>query len=346
MYLFLSVISALITFGLITALRAYQDIPLTELRRRARAKDPMAMTLYRAAAYRYSLKVLLWFFIGLSAGTFFVTTSKLLPIWLALLVAAIVIWLAFVTLPAHKSGRPSRWLARHLAPLLAWFLNYLHPLIDKFHSWLVRNQSISVHTGLYTIDDLVDLIERQQVQADNRIEQSELNIAQHALKFGELKVADCLTPRRMVYALSKDDPIGPVLMTELHDSGHSRFPVFEGDSRNLVGVLYYRDLLKAKNQDTVGQAMHKDVTYVHESDSLNVALQAVLKTRQHLLIVVNSFEEYLGVISLEDIIEKIIGQQIVDEFDQYEDLRAVANKLAKVEHSEHQDQTAAKPEDS
>jgi CBS domain containing-hemolysin-like protein len=69
------------------------------------------------------------------------------------------------------------------------------------------------------------------------------------------------------------------------------------------------------------------VFYVHQDKPLDHVLQAFLRTKHHLFLVVNEFEEVTGVISIEDVLETIIGRKIVDEFDQYEDLRAVA-KLA------------------
>jgi CBS domain containing-hemolysin-like protein len=81
--------------------------------------------------------------------------------------------------------------------------------------------------------------------------------------------------------------------------------------------------------------MSKDVYFVHEDLALQHVLEAFLKTKHHLFIVVNSFEEYVGVITIEDLLEQIIGAKIVDEFDQYDDLRAVASSIAKKQHAEH-----------
>ena len=125
-------------------------------------------------------------------------------------------------------------------------------------------------------------------------------------------------------------------MSDLHSSGFSRFPVYEGKQNNIVGVLYLRDLVRAKTGGTVQKLMSKQVCYVHEDQSLTEALQAILKTHQQLFVVVNTFEEYIGIVTIEDIMEEIVGKQIVDEFDQYDDMRAVATKMAVKEHKEHQ----------
>jgi CBS domain containing-hemolysin-like protein len=95
--------------------------------------------------------------------------------------------------------------------------------------------------------------------------------------------------------------------------------------------------------------MNARLTYVHEDFSLYQTLQAFLKTKQHLFLVVNSFEELVGIITIEDVLEQMIGRAIVDEFDRYDDMRAVAAAAAHKEHQEHDEpkpeheQTTAEP---
>jgi magnesium and cobalt transporter len=122
-------------------------------------------------------------------------------------------------------------------------------------------------------------------------------------------------------------------MGELHASGHSRFPVYEVKKDNIVGVLYLHDLVATKRSGTVSNIMRRKVTYVHEDFTLYQTLQAFIKTKQHLFIVVNSFEEYVGIITIEDVLERVIGKLIVDEFDRYDDLRAVAAAAAHKDHA-------------
>ena len=315
--------------------KTFAAISPRELKRRARSGDELAAGLYKAAGYGHSLRAILWILVGLSGAAFFVAVTLWLPILAALLVSLLVIWLSFVWLPSSRVTRFSNLVARYLAPILAWLLNYLHPLFDWLVNRIRRYRPLRIHTGLYDIDDLLQLIDQQQVQADNRIDKLELDIARHALRFGRLSIHDIQTPKRVVKMVKADEPVGPVLMTELHASGHSRFPVYEGKKDNIVGVLYLRDLISAKHIGTVRTIMQPTVCYVHEEQPLADALQAVLRTHQQLFMVVNSFEEYVGVLSLEDILEQVIGKPIIDEFDQYQDLRAVAAREAKAEHATH-----------
>ena len=81
--------------------------------------------------------------------------------------------------------------------------------------------------------------------------------------------------------------------------------------------------------------MRHDVYYINEQQTLDHALQAFIKTKHHLFIVVNEFEDVVGVLSAEDVIEQIIGKPMLDEFDQYDDLREVAKRTARQKHDAH-----------
>jgi CBS domain containing-hemolysin-like protein len=335
MNLFALFLLAGLTLMAVSLQRTYRHIPLIEMKRRARKGDELAQALYRAAGYGHSLRALLWLLIILSSGGFFIVLGRSAPTWFALTAGAILLWVGYVWLPAGRVTSLGEWLAARAAPLLAWILNYLHPTIDALHISIRRFRPLHFHTGLYEKEDLIGLLEEQQVQADNRIEQTELQVALAALQAGDKLVRDCMTPRKVVKMVGADETVGPLLMSELHQSGFSRFPVYEGKKDNIIGTLFLRDLVKTKAGGLVRKIMRPEVCFIHEEQSLIETLQAILKTRHHLFIVVNSFEEYVGVISMEDVLEQIIGSPIVDEFDQYEDLRAVAAKVAEAEHKEH-----------
>ena len=99
----------------------------------------------------------------------------------------------------------------------------------------------------------------------------------------------------------------------------------------MIGVLHIKELLtlREKTTQTAGQAMEKKVYYINQDQTLDHALAAFLKTRHHLFIVVNGYRETAGIVTLEDVIEALLGREIVDEFDLHDDLRVVAARNAK-----------------
>ena len=345
MHVLAIILLAALTLISVSLQRTYSAVPLKELKRRARHGNEIANALLRAVGYGYSLRAVLWIMIGLSSAGFFVLVSAATPVWFAVMASAFLIWLGFLWLPAAEVTTAGERIAAFAAPALGRFIGWLHPFIDRVTRFVHRHRPVKIHTGLYERQDFVDLIDRQQVQADNRIEQSELDVAKHALTYGDKSVGDVMTPRRVVRMVSVDDAIGPVLMDELHKTGHSRFPVYDGKQDHVVGTLFLRELVQGTDHGTVRERMQKKAYYVHEEQSLHDAFQAILKTHHQLFIVVNSFEEYVGIITMEDVLETMIGKLIIDEFDQYDDLRAVAARAALKDHKTNKEPVAPEHSD-
>jgi CBS domain containing-hemolysin-like protein len=124
-------------------------------------------------------------------------------------------------------------------------------------------------------------------------------------------------------------------MNELHKSGQSSFPVVDGKPDQIVGVVYVHDLLETTHGGKISSVMKRDVQYVHEDFSLLQVLQAFYKTNQHIFIVVNSFEEFVGIVSIDEVLAQLVGHPIGDESEDYADGRAVAQALAHQDHLRH-----------
>jgi CBS domain containing-hemolysin-like protein len=340
-----TVLFAAITLVAISVQKTYSHLPPKEVKRRARQGDAIAVAMYRVVGYGASLTTLLWIVVGVGATGLFVAMDDWLPRPLAIVGIVSVIWFGFAWLPNSRVTAVGQRLAQALAPAIAWLLNYLHPVFDSLAHHTKRQASRLAHTRLYQREDFLELLEQQQKQPDNRITSEELDIAAHALTFGDKLVRNILTPRSQLATANATDAIGPILIDELHKSGHSRFPVFDGESK-VAGVLYLRDLVRKHQAATVAEAMRKQVYYLHEEQNLFAALQAFLKTKHHLFMVVNSFEEIVGIVTIEDVLEQIIGKPIMDEFDQYEDLRAVAAvHAAKIHKDQKHEEVAPTPKE-
>lgn len=320
-----------------TLQRTYQHVPARELKRLARGGDDVAILLYRAAAYGSSLRVLMGSGVIIFSALSLAAFAAAMSLWPALIVLSALLVLGWIVLvPSDQLTGGSVWLAKRLAPVLAWTLERLHAPINGGIRFVRKFRHVYVHTGLYEKSDLVELLEQQKGQADSRISANEIELLQHALTFGDEEVTDALVPQRVVKMVAVTDSVGPVLMDELSKSGHSRFPVYDGKHSNVVGILYLHDLVGARSGGTVAELMNRKLTYVHEDFTLYQALQAFLKTKRHMFLVINSFEELVGILTIEDVLEQMIGRPIMDEFDKYDDMRAVATAAAKKEHKEHQ----------
>ncbi|MBX4201819.1 CBS domain-containing protein [Candidatus Saccharibacteria bacterium] len=324
----------------------YNSVPILELKRQARAKNHRAEALYKAANYGASLDALLWI-IGTAVGiTLFIWSARTGP-WLAGAVMLASAWL-IIWMPAPRWNGWVGSAAALTAKPLGRLLSFLNPVLSRISDLVPPASRAHVHTGLYEKNDLLEFLTKQNKQLDNRIPESDLSIAYGAMSFGDKLVSSVMTPRRKIKLVGAGDSVGPLLMDELHKSGHSRFPVVKdsakGANPEIVGTLYLKDIIGHDGSGKVKDLARKDVYFINEESTLRQALSAFLKTHHHLLVVVNNFEEIVGVFSIEDVLEQIIGHPIVDEFDSYDDLRAVATKEAKQEHIEQDHQEVVPPD--
>lgn len=221
-------------------------------------------------------------------------------------------------------------------------LVFLTPVTAVLRSWFVR-KPIDVSLPFVSKEELIELV-RASESSHASLSGDERSIAVHALSFSDKIIADVMVPRRVVKGVDVKAQVNLKLMSELHESGFSRFPVYEENLDHIVGTLYLKNLVGAAKSDTrrVKDVFDKSVYFVNESQTLNHALNAFLRTKHHLFIVVNEFQEMTGVITIEDVIEQLIGRKIVDEFDKYDDLREVAALAAKKDKKSHTDPTEVK----
>jgi len=324
----------------ILIVKACHALPLIELKRRAKANPKAPDTaIYKMASYTGSLEVVMWTIGALSFGLLIIQASET-GWWLVLALVLLGGWLAIAWHPKRGAGVYWR-VAAILSGPIAKLVSATYPLTSRVDGWLGGIRSGKPHTGAYEKEDLLNILKNQAHQKGNRIPEADLRLAHGALTFGDKTVGSVMTPRRQLKVVSTRDPIGPQLMDELHTSGFSRFPVVEEPTKSallkVVGVLYLRDLIDYPHTGKVGDIMKREVHYINEMQNLRGSLAVFLSTHNHLLVVVNNFEETVGVISLEDVLEQILGQKIVDEFDSYDDLRTVAAIEAKKEHQTHQE---------
>jgi len=163
-------------------------------------------------------------------------------------------------------------------------------------------------------------------ESDDVLTPDEKNLIVYGLSFSDKLVNTVMTSRDMISSINKSEFLGPLTLNDLHKVGHSRLPVIDNDIDHVVGILYLNGLLALdiKRSVTAEKAMEPKVYYIHENQTLSHALAAFLRTHHHLFIVVNQSRETVGLLTLQDVIEALIGHKIVDEFDTHDDLRAVA----------------------
>lgn len=336
----------LILLGLVALAlqRFYSSVPAKELKRLAARGDHLAEALYSPVAYGASMRMLLWlvFCLGLTGG-FLLALYNMSPFAAFLVVGLSVV--AVVLLQSLRLTVRSAHFAVRVAPALNWLLVYLHAPFDLVARMLNRYRGHVAHSGLYEKEDLLELLEQQKDQPDNRIAKHDLELLARAAKFDDRQAADIVLPMSRVKLVSLNDHIGPVLLGELHDSGQNSFLVYEDTKDRVVGTLFLRDAVASKDGGLVRQLMHPRLCFVHEDFSLRQVLQAFARTGQFMVVVVNAFEEPVGVITLEHLLSQLVGEHQVDDFDAFENRTAVAAYKPK-EPELATEEIAVEPEDT
>jgi CBS domain containing-hemolysin-like protein len=323
----------------LTLEKTYFYVPRKELKREAAHNDRLAATLFRAATYGSELRLLLWIVMGLGAAGGFVLFARVAPLPLGFVVVALVLWLGFTWLPRTRLTLLGARLAERCTPGVVEIMRVLHPILRHLAAYVGRYH-LGPHTGLYEREDMEELLERQGHQSDNRISDEELERMRKLLKFGDYDVGDIVVPRKQVLAVNINDAINPVLLDDLHKSGHPRFPVCEGEATTIVGTLPLDVIADTQHRGGVRDYYDNHLAYVHEGDSLEQALRAFYETRQHLFIVVNSADDYVGIITLSDILRCLFGAIEHEQFGHYDDRKAVIERHRR----RHSSPTPVEPE--
>ena len=170
-----------------------------------------------------------------------------------------------------------------------------------------------------TRDDLVELL--RDAQADGLIAADTLRMMEGAISVSELSVSDVMVSRAQMVSLPVEAKFLD-LMKEVVESGHSRFPVHGEDKDEILGILLAKDLLRgvvADNGPGSIRELLRPAVLIPESKKLNVLLREFRQTRNHMAIVIDEYGGVAGLITIEDVLEEIVGE-IDDEHDDAEDV--------------------------
>ena len=162
--------------------------------------------------------------------------------------------------------------------------------------------------------DLISLL--TSAASDNLISQDSYQMILGVFSVSEIPVREIMIPRPHVIAIDVNEELNAVI-NKVIESGHSRFPVINGKLDEIIGILHAKDLLKNQISTANDFDLHdymRPATFIPESKRLNVLLNDFKASRNHIAIVINEHSNVSGLVTLEDLIEEIIGE-IDDEHD-------------------------------
>nr|WP_114800915.1 hemolysin family protein [Moraxella canis] len=168
-----------------------------------------------------------------------------------------------------------------------------------------------------------------QGESSGQMSEMETRIIKNSLALSVINVEDIVTPRSVVSAFDENMTVGDVF-AQYPKLPFSRFPIFDEDLDNATGFVLKSDLLIAKaNQEihTPIKQFRRDINFVFAKMKLFDLLDLMLKERVHIALAVGEFGEVKGLVSLEDVLETLLGLEIVDEFDRVDDMQTLARQL-------------------
>ena len=247
--------------------------------------------------------------------------------WFGLFSAVMTLLILFLSEIIPKTLGAVYWrrLAAPTAVFVRGLILALYPLI-LVSERLTRLVSGGKKVHPFNRDEFVALAgigERSGV-----IEPHESRILGNLFRFNALRVKDVMTPRTVIVAFQQDLSIDEVLSQATHKA-FSRLPIYDQDIDDISGFVLKDDILHASNEDQHDQKvsqLRRELPSVLAEMSLTALLEFLLDHRIHLALVVDEYGSTTGLVSLEDVVETLLGMEIVDEMDEVDDMRALARQ--------------------
>lgn len=206
-------------------------------------------------------------------------------------------------------------LAMFSAPILRFFMIVLKPVAFVFKLWqsLLGVLFKSPADQGITEEELLTIVD--EAEQDGNLDKDESELIRSAIEFNELEVRDIFTPRIDISAIPAD--ITKEKAAEVFsETGYSRLPVYEGTLDNITGILYLKDFYNtAYNRKTDIHEIIKPVIYVPRSKKISDLRKELQEQQLHIAVVTDEFGGTVGIVTLEDILEELVGE-IWDEHDE------------------------------
>ncbi len=292
------------------------------------AEDPKqleaTMEFLEKPRLRAALRLMIALTHILTAGCAWFLMASLLPsvsigglLGILVLIALVLLSFEFILerVPLHN---PEKW-ALTLTPL-ARFFDWLFSPVTNTLIWLQgTNHHVQKKLGSVTEDELKTWVEVGEPEGG--LEEDERKMIYSIFQFGDTLCREIMVPRMEVLALEVKTPLNQAI-NALIDSGHSRVPVFDDGIDNVIGMLYAKDLLKIHGNTSEKVSIRKFLRpayFVPESKKVDELLGEMQAKGVHIAVVVDEYGGMAGLVTLEDIVEEIVGE-IRDEYDQSEEL--------------------------
>ena len=252
-----------------------------------------------------------------------VAVNAILAIFLGSLVSGVVasvlatslIFLFGEIFPQAIISRYAMKFGAIFAPFV-YVLMFVAAPITRPIAWVLDKLLGEELPKIYTKHEIMELISEHEDSDQSPIDQDEERIVHGALQFSHKLVRDVMTPWSEVVWFYNDQPIDRVFKRVLKKEAYSRYPILSKTTGGVDGILFVKDVLFAVGATRAEDICERDALIVRETRQLDNVLQRMLKRRLHMAVVKNEADAFVGVITLEDILEEVLQQEILDEDDE------------------------------
>ncbi len=249
------------------------------------------------------------------ATTLFVSLSPKNGVFYATVVMTIAVLLFGEITPKSFARQIPEEVAISSAPILKLFAIILWPLNFLFSFWLMLMRKIFTldDNTSTTEDELITIVD--EAEADGGIGPMEGELIRSAIEFNDLDVEDILTPRVDIVAVEENDSMEEIEEVFVINS-FSRLPVYRNSIDSIIGVIHEKDFLAQKHyNETSIKPIIKNIVYASTTMKISTLLRILQKSKSHLAVVLDEFGGTEGIVTLEDILEELVGE-IWDEHDE------------------------------
>lgn len=243
-------------------------------------------------------------------------------------VTTIVVLIFGEVSPKSIAKESPEQFAMFSAPFLNAFMVLLTPANYLFKQWkkllsvLIRTSGDS---GI-TEEELLAIVE--EAKQDGGIDEQEGSLIKSAIEFTELEAMDIATPRVDVTGIPVDAEKEEIAAV-FGETGYSRLPVYKDKIDDIIGIIYQKDFYNQVYRGVCGvEAIVRPALYVAKSKKINVLLKELQKNKMHIAVVIDEFGGTMGIVTLEDILEELVGE-IWDEHD------VVVQEIEKISDQEY-----------
>ncbi|QSZ42875.1 DUF21 domain-containing protein [Sulfurimonas aquatica] len=223
---------------------------------------------------------------------------------------------------------------KKLAPIAAQFIRVFiwitYPIILTTLAVTNKISSGNDDANSLTKEELLESM--LQGEDEGVIGEQESDVIENILNLHNIKIADVLTPRSVVFAMDENMTIKEVVNTQESIFKFSRIPVYKGSIEDVTGLVLTKKIFKqALLDDSVTlKSIKKDIFAINENVPVSKALDRFISKKDHMFLVMDNYDQTEGILTLEDCIETILGIEIMDESDTTEDMRELAKRHMKL----------------